>query len=82
MMSWTIVNSRQSARLPGPRIIGRWQLRRLRSRVRCTTTMIKMGIETPETERIVIPKPEPVRVPSSEPRKAPSEEPIPAGVDH
>ena len=41
-----------------------------------------MGLETPETERIVITKPEPVLVPTSEPSGEPAEEPTPTGVNH
>lgn len=38
-----------------------------------TCTRMKMGLETPETERIMVPKPEPILVPSWEP----SDEPTP-----
>ena len=38
-----------------------------------TCTRMKMGLETPETERIMVPKPEPILVP----RWEPSDEPTP-----
>jgi hypothetical protein len=37
--------------------------------------MIRMGLETPETERIDIPKPEPLDVPKLKPSEEPAREP-------
>jgi hypothetical protein len=37
--------------------------------------MIRMGLETPETERIDIPKPEPLDVPKLKPTEEPAREP-------